>query len=379
MRAEFTADGIYLPDIGLWLDPGFDAPAAWISHGHADHARGVHGTVIATPETLALYRVRFPDAAPRVHSLPYGESIDWHGARLTAYPAHHILGSAQLLVEHAGERLLFTGDVGKEIRGATTGQIEGVSPGISSPCAGPGEEIRGHSRLNTPGATTVQIEGVSPGISSPRAGPYGIPADHLIIESTFGLPIFHFLSLDAARERILAFARECFAQSSIPVFLAHPLGRGQEVLHILCEAGIPTAIHGLLARYLPLYEAHGFRFPGWIPYEGLNLRGKALVTVHGFRRNLEASGKDFRIAYVSGWAALDNARARAGAEELIPYSDHADFENLLAIVDGTGARRVDVVHGYTEPFAHVLRKRGIDAHPQPGPFPRVIASQQGGE
>ena len=64
---------------------------------------------------------------------------------------------------------------------------------------------------------------------------------------------------------------------------------------------------------------------------------------------------------MSGWAALDNARARVAAGELIPYSDHADFEELLAIVDGTGAKEVDVVHGYAEQFAHILRERGIEA------------------
>jgi hypothetical protein len=67
------------------------------------------------------------------------------------------------------------------------------------------------------------------------------------------------------------------------------------------------------------------------------------------------------LAYVSGWAALDNARNRSGANELIPYSDHGDFEELLTIAEQSGAKHVDVVHGYTAPFAHVLRSRGISA------------------
>jgi hypothetical protein len=69
-----------------------------------------------------------------------------------------------------------------------------------------------------------------------------------------------------------------------------------------------------------------------------------------------------RVAYVSGWALLDHSRARTGADELIPYSDHGDFSELIEIVERSGARRVDVVHGYTDAFAHVLRKRGIDAN-----------------
>jgi Cft2 family RNA processing exonuclease len=98
-----------------------------------------------------------------------------------------------------------------------------------------------------------------------------------------------------------------------------------------------------------------------MPYESGKYAGKALVVVPGFQNILEARGKDFRLAYVSGWAALDNARARSSAEVLIPYSDHAGFDELLAIVEQTGAREIDVVHGYAEPFAHILRLRGLDA------------------
>ena len=67
----------------------------------------------------------------------------------------------------------------------------------------------------------------------------------------------------------------------------------------------------------------------------------------------------FRIQVRS--ISLDNARARVGAEELIPYSDHADFEELIEIVTRSGAREVDVVHGYAELFAHILKQRGIEA------------------
>jgi len=65
-----------------------------------------------------------------------------------------------------------------------------------------------------------------------------------------------------------------------------------------------------------------------------------------------------RVAYVSGWAMLDNARARTGAEELIPYSSHADFQELMDLVRASGAREIDVVHGYTEAFARILTIEG---------------------
>jgi Cft2 family RNA processing exonuclease len=324
VNVQFTAQGIYLPDIDLWLDPQERCENSWISHGHSDHARELHCTVIATPETLRVYRIRWPEdtsSPQRLHPLHYGESLEWRGATLTAYPASHILGAAQLLVEYGGERLVYTGDIKRR-----------------------------------PPICGVETQTV--------------PCDRLIIESTFGLPIFRFLSREEAVERILAFARECLEDGITPVFIGYPLGRGQEAAHVLCRAGIPTAIHGAIARMIPAYEESGFTFPGWMPYDARETAGKALVVVPGFRATLEASGKNMRVAYMSGWAALDNARSRAGAEELIPYSDHAGFDELLELVSESGADEVDVVHGFTEPFARILNQRGIRAR-----APRAAAAR----
>jgi Cft2 family RNA processing exonuclease len=321
---QFTPQGIYIPDIDLWLDPQERCENSWISHGHSDHARELHCTVIATPETLRVYRIRWPEdtsVPQRLRPLRYGESLEWRGARLTAYPASHILGAAQLLIEYRGERLVYTGDIKRR-----------------RPICGAETEI--------------------------------VLCDRLIIESTFGLPIFRFLSREAAIERILDFARECLDDGITPVFVGYPLGRGQEAAHVLCQAGIRTAVHGAIARMIPAYEESGFRFPGWMPYDARETGGKALVVVPGFRATLEASGKNIRVAYISGWAALDNARNRAGAEELIPYSDHAGFDELLDLVTESGAKEVDVVHGFTEAFARILNQRGIQAR-----APRATAAR----
>jgi Cft2 family RNA processing exonuclease len=316
VQVQFTEDGIHLPEIGLWLDNTQPCSAAWLSHAHSDHARGCHAQVIGTPATLRLYRMRLSMAenqeAPKMFPLNFGESMPWNGATLTAYPASHILGAAQLLIEFAGERLVYTGDIK-----------------LRPPLAGDTTEV--------------------------------IPCHHLIIESTFGLPIYKLLTREAAAQRIIRFAQECFDDGQTPAFTGYPLGRGQEIVHVLANAGFRTAVHGAIAKFIPVYEDHGFRFPGWEPYEAKATAGKALVVVPDHGRVLESSGKNIRRAYVSGWAALDNARLRGGAEELIPYSDHADFDELLELVERSGATHVDVVHGYTEPFAHILRSRGLSA------------------
>lgn len=328
MDIRFTENGIWLPAIDLWLDAQTRCSHSWISHAHSDHARGLHGSVIATPETMALYRLRWPedDHVPQnLLTVAYGSSLDWNGARLTPYPASHIVGAAQLLMEYGGERVVYTGDIK-----------------LRSPICGVLTEV--------------------------------VSCDRLIIESTFGLPIYRFLSAAEACERMVSFARECLAERNTPVFVGYPLGRGQEIVHALAQAEIPTSVHGSIARLMPVYEQAGYSFPGWQPYAARETDGKALVVVPAMRAHLEASGKNTRVAYVSGWAALDNARNRAGAEELIPYSDHAGFDELLEIVERSGAREVDVVHGYTEMFARILQARGIEAR-----APRQAAARTGEE
>ena len=316
MQVEFRETGIFLPGIDLWLDNTEPCAATWISHGHSDHARGCHGTVIGTSTTLRIYRMRLwlaegqnePDQLP----LDFGATIEWQGARLTSYPAGHILGAAQLLIEYGGERLVYTGDIK-----------------LRAPLCGEKTEI--------------------------------IACDRLIIESTFGLPIYRLLPREEAIRRITDFAHRSLAEGITPAFIGYPLGRGQEIVQVLCQAGIPTAVHGAIAKFIPVYEDHGYTFPGWEPYEAKATHGKALVVVPTHGSLLEATGKNVRLAYVSGWAALDNARNRSGAEELIPYSDHGDFDELLEMVTGSGTKHTDVVHGYTVPFSRILQSRGMSA------------------
>ena len=331
MEVQFLAQGIFLPAIGLWLDPRVPVEAAWLSHAHIDHARGVHALALGTPQTLDLYVDRWPEAGPRrrLVPMPPGEPLAFRGARLTACPAAHILGAAQLLVEFQGERLVYTGDIK-----------------------------------------------LLPPLLGWRTEP--VPCDTLILESTFGLPVFHFLPADAARDRITAFAAGCLERGETPVFLGYPLGRGQEIVHVLAHAGLPVAVHGAIARYLPHYEKAGYTFPGWQPYAAGATQGRALVLTPSMRAQAEASVRRPRIAYVSGWAMLDAARSRTGADELIPYSDHGGFSELLDIARLSGARTVHLVHGYTEPLALMLRERGIDARPHGAMLAPAMTAQEAG-
>lgn len=315
MEILFRPEGIHIPAIDLWLDPRVPVEHAWLSHAHSDHARGLHRTVIATRITAGIYRHRWPLPEGRTQEvlrLDPGETMEFGGARLTALRAAHILGAAQLLIEYEGERTVYTGDIK-----------------LAAPICGWATELAA--------------------------------CDRLIVESTFALPIYDFLSAAEAKARIVRFAGESLAAGLVPVFLGYGLGRGQEIVHTLTEAGLPCAVHGAIAGLIPYYEAEGIAFPGWEPYTRRKDETRPLVVTPGLQDALAAPAAKVRVALVSGWAAVDSARARSGADVLIPYSDHGGFLELVAMVEQTGARRVDIVHGYAEPFARFLRQRGLDA------------------
>ena len=88
---------------GFHVDPTRPVERAIITHGHSDHARPGHGAVLATPETIAIMRARLgPEAAGSFQALRYGETIGMGGVTVRLVPAGHILGSAQVVIEHRG-------------------------------------------------------------------------------------------------------------------------------------------------------------------------------------------------------------------------------------------------------------------------------------
>src|SRR3546814_6093916 len=91
---EAHATGIHVPAGDFWIDPALSTERALITHGHSDHARGGHGHVLATPETLAIMRARYGEAG-RAQAMSYGEEV-WIGdVSVRFVRAGHVLGPAE--------------------------------------------------------------------------------------------------------------------------------------------------------------------------------------------------------------------------------------------------------------------------------------------
>jgi len=101
-------EGIYVRPADAWIDPSRPKERALVTHGHADHARGGHSAVWATPETLAIMSTRYGEQ--NGNPVAYGASFRVGEVDVRFVPAGHVLGSAQIVLEHAGERVVVSGD-----------------------------------------------------------------------------------------------------------------------------------------------------------------------------------------------------------------------------------------------------------------------------
>ena len=311
---EPRPEGLYAPAFDAYLDPSIPVPRALLSHAHADHAVEGHGEIWATPETLAFYRRRHPEWVGGERKISLGETVEAGGGSLTLLSSGHILGAAQALFASEAGSLLYTGDFKR------------------------------------------RTSRTAPAVETARASV-------LVTETTFGLPVFRFPPRERLEERILAACREALAEGETPVLLAYALGKAQEAAAILGEAGIPTVLHGAAWKLLPDFAVAGVAIPGARPYEsGPPGKEEALITPPSTSRTSMVRGiKKRRVIYLSGWAMRSASRAELDADVLIPMSDHADFDDLLAHVRDVGPERVLTHHGFAREFARIVSGQGVDA------------------
>lgn len=310
LRVEYR-EGLYLPDLDLWLDADGPREHSVISHGHSDHI-AQHRSIVATPETARIFRHRCGEA--RVETLRYGERRDYGRYALTFYPAGHCLGSAQVLVEADGERLIYTGDI--------------------------------KLRPNVAAETAVIV-----------------PCDTLVMESTFGDPVYKFPADVVTFERLYAAVDRALSDDRVPVVLAYALGKGQEALEILLRRDYRVTLHGSLWNMAEIYRELGVEFSGrYEKYDREHLRGRVLIAPPGCRKQPMITNIERRYTIMlTGWAMSRSAPYMYRNVDLIlPLSDHADFDELVRLARESGAERIITMHGPAKFAAH-LCERGFNA------------------
>lgn len=311
--------GLYCPVGDFYIDPTRAVPRAVITHGHSDHARPGHGRVLATRETLDLMALRYGENfAGERQAIAYGESVEVGGVRITAHPAGHVLGSAQMALAWRGCTIVASGDYKDAL----------------DPTCVPFEPVRCHV---------------------------------FISEATFGLPVFRHPSAVAEIAKLMRSLRVFPERAHIVG--AYSLGKAQRVMALLRQAGFaePIYIHGALAAITAYYAERGIHV-GEIRHatgaKKADLSGAVVIAPPSAITDLWSRRfPDPVTAFASGWMRV-RARARQRGIELpLVISDHADWDGLMASIRATGCEELWVTHGAEDALVHWAGTMQLRAKP----------------
>jgi putative mRNA 3-end processing factor len=308
-------EGLYIKPADAWVDPSEPKARALVTHGHADHARGGHAQVWATPETLAIMACRY-GPQPGGHGIASGEVIRLGDVEISFVPAGHVLGSAQIVLDHGGERIVVSGD---------------------------------YKRRADP--TCLPFEPT--------------PCDVFITEATFGLPVFRHPDTGSEMDRLLGRLHENPARCVLVG--AYALGKAQRLMSELRRRGYdaPIYIHGALQRLCDLYCEWGVDLGEIRPATGATkeeLKGRIVVAPPGalndrWSRRLP----DPITAMASGWMRVRQRARQRNVELPLIVSDHADWDELTTTIEELRPREVWITHGREDALMHWCMTRQIKA------------------
>ena len=309
-------NGLWCEAGGFHIDPWGAVPHALITHGHSDHARPGSSAYLCAAPSERILRLRLGEDLP-LQTIPYGASLTLNGVAVSFHPAGHVLGSAQIRVEHRGEVWVVSGDYK-------------IAP---DPTCEPFEAVRCHT---------------------------------FVTESTFGLPIYRWHPPETIFASINAWWRGNKEQGKSSMIFGYPLGKSQRAIAGLDPETGPIFCHGAIERMNRVYRETGIPLPPTTPTgepaRGQDWAGAMIVAPPSAQGStwMRRFG-DVSTAMLSGWMRIRGTRRRQSMDRGFVLSDHADWPGLLQAIEATGADCVLVTHGYRAPLVRWLTDHGKQA------------------
>lgn len=316
-----TPKGLDCPAGDFHIDPVQPVERALITHGHADHARPGNVHVLATRETLDIMRIRYGDGfCQSEQPAILGEPLSINGVTVSFHPAGHVLGSAQIAVEHAATRIVVSGDYKRRAD-----------------------------------ATCLAFEPVA--------------CDVFITEATFGLPVFHHPDDRHETGKVLASLARFPERAHL--IGAYALGKAQRVITLLRQAGYdhPIYIHGALEKLCGYYQSQGIDLgdirPATLDDGGKTSFAGAIVIgpPSAFADRWARRFPDPLPIFASGWMMVRQRAKQRGVELPLIISDHSDWPELTATIEEIAPREVWVTHGREEALVRWCELKGIASRP----------------
>ena len=308
-------EGLYCVPGQFYIDPWRPVERAVITHAHADHARVGHRHYLCAASGAQVLRARLGPVS--IQGLAYGETVEHHGVRVSLHPAGHVLGSAQVRMEHGGHVWVASGDYKLQ----------------PDPTCAPFDPVR---------------------------------CDTFITESTFGLPIYRWQAPQEINDEIKQWWRRNAAEGRTSVLFCYAFGKAQRILAGL-DAGIgPIICHGAAQALTQVYRESGVALPATVMVS--DVMDKAALKTAMVIAPPSAAGSpwmkrfgDYSDAFASGWMLLRGARRRRGVDRGFVLSDHADWPGLMQAITATQAERIIVTHGSILVMVRWLQQHGWQA------------------
>lgn len=317
---ELRPEGLYCPPGDFYIDPWMAVGRAAVTHVHAVSANAPAGAYLTAKRGVTLLRAHLGPQAT-IESLEYGESRSVGGVRVSFHPAGHILGSAQIRIEHGGEVWV----------------------------------LSGHYKL-APDPTCAAFE--------------PLRCHTFVTEASFALPIFRWLDSGVVRDAVHAWWRANQQVGSATLLFTHPLGQAQRLLAMLDPSIGPIYAHESIDPINAIYAQQNIHLAPATPAGEVGDWRRALIlappSAHGStwaRRFGTAS-----TALASGWMRIRGTRRRRSLDRGFVLSDHADWPGLLRAIEETRAERIRVTGGFRGPLTRWLQERGRDALAIETPF-----------
>jgi putative mRNA 3-end processing factor len=316
-------EGLYCPPGDFYVDPWRPVDRAVLTHAHGDHARPGHAHYLASARSAGVLRARLGDIT--LQPLAYGQAVHHRGVRVSLHPAGHVLGSAQVRIEHEGRVWVVSGDYHASGAGDRNATCEPFEP---------------------------------------------VRCDCFVTESTFGLPIYRWRPQAETFAEIDAWWRGNAALGRPSLLMGYSFGKAQRLLAGVDPGIGPIFVHGAVESLNRAYREEGVALPPTRLVGEVSDRNEfrtALIvappSVHGtaWTRRFSSVGDGVSDAFASGWMQLRGARRRRGVDRGFVLSDHADWPGLHQAIAATGAGRVVVTHGYEAVMVRWLQQQGYEA------------------
>ena len=281
----------------------------FISHAHIDHLpNGGNGTVLSSNETNEIAKLRgFSFTA--VDNMENFSLID----------TGHILGSKGILFDD----IFYTGDI------------------------------------------TLRSRGFLKGAKIPKC-------KTLITECTFGLPEFVFPEVSDVVKQVNEIVSSLYSKGKPVLLLGYELGKSQTISQLFSNWD-PLYYHDSVKKMNDLHRNLGMPLKDAVGHSEAESKGllekKPWIMVAPMMNAKSHFIQHMRTKYdavtigFSGWANSKKFPYTRGTDYSIPLSDHCDYNELIKLVNQSGAEKVYTIHGFVEEFARDLTRRGISAQP----------------